>query len=35
MKRLIVDLDGTLTLGGDGQDYASKEPNLPLVERLR
>jgi len=35
MKRLIVDLDGTLTLGGDGQSYESKEPNRPLVERLR
>ena len=35
MKRLIVDLDGTLTLGGDGQSYADKEPNLPLIQRLR
>jgi capsule biosynthesis phosphatase len=35
MKRLIVDLDGTLTLGGDGQTYETKEPNWPLVARLR
>lgn len=35
MKRLIVDLDGTLTLGGDGQNYACKEPNLPLIAKLR
>lgn len=35
MKRLIVDLDGTLTLEGDGQSYEGKQPNLPLVQRLR
>jgi capsule biosynthesis phosphatase len=35
MKRLIVDLDGTLTVEGDGQSYEGKEPNWPLVERLR
>lgn len=35
MKRLIVDLDGTLTVGGDGQGYESKAPNLPLIARLR
>lgn len=34
MKRLIVDLDGTLTRESD-KPYADKEPNLPLVERLR
>lgn len=34
MKRLIVDLDGTLTLESD-KPYVDKEPNLPLVERLR
>ena len=35
MKRLVVDLDGTLTLGVEGQDYALAKPNLPLIERLR
>lgn len=35
MQRIVVDLDGTLALGANGQDYASVEPNLPLVERLR
>lgn len=34
MKRLVVDLDGTLTVESD-KSYADKEPNLPLVERLR
>ncbi len=35
MKRLIIDLDGTLTLPDDGRSYADKEPNLPLIARLR
>lgn len=35
MKRLVVDLDGTITQPGDGQHYASREPNLPLIARLR
>ena len=34
MKRLIVDLDGTLTLESD-KSYADKEPNTALIERLR
>jgi capsule biosynthesis phosphatase len=34
MKRLIVDLDQTLTLGSDG-DYGAALPNLPLIARLR
>ena len=34
MKRLIVDLDGTLALRGDGQSYASATPNLPVIKRL-
>ncbi|AXQ29913.1 capsular biosynthesis protein [Solimonas sp. K1W22B-7] len=34
MKRLVVDLDGTLTVESD-KSYADKEPNLPLVARLR
>jgi capsule biosynthesis phosphatase len=35
VKRLIVDLDGTLTVSGDGQDYVSATPNLALIEKLR
>ena len=34
MKRLIVDLDGTLTLESD-KSYADKDPNTALIERLR
>lgn len=34
MKRLIVDLDGTLTIESDAA-YPDKAPNLPLIERLR
>lgn len=35
MKRIVVDLDNTLTVGGDGQSYAAATPNLPLIEKLR
>ncbi len=35
MKRLIVDLDDTLTCPDQTRSYAEKEPNLPLVARLR
>ncbi len=35
MKRLIVDLDDTLTCPDRTRSYAEKEPNLPLVARLR
>lgn len=34
MKRLIVDLDGTITVDSDAP-YADKVPNLPLIKRLR
>lgn len=34
MKRLIVDLDGTITVDSDAP-YTDKVPNLPLIERLR
>ena len=34
-RRLVVDLDGTLTLDEAGVPYGEKRPNLPLVERLR
>lgn len=33
MRRLIVDLDETLTLHG-GPDYTNAIPNLPLIEKL-
>ncbi len=35
MKRLVIDLDDTLTCSNPALSYADKEPNLPLVERLR
>ena len=34
MKRLIVDLDVTITVESD-KPYAEKEPNLALISRLR
>jgi len=34
LKRLIVDLDGTLTVESD-LPYAAKEANITLVEKLR
>lgn len=34
MKRLVVDVDLTLTLPGD-QDYSNKFPNIPFIEKLR
>lgn len=34
MKRLIIDLDNTLTLGESG-DYANAVPRQDVVERLR
>ena len=33
-KRLVIDLDGTLTLA-DTSDYRNVSPNLPLIEKLR
>ena len=33
-NRLIVDLDGTLTIESD-KDYADKEANIAVVEKLR
>lgn len=35
VKRLVIDLDDTLTRSNPALSYADKEPNLPLVERLR
>ncbi|MDF1631545.1 hypothetical protein [Mycoplana sp. MJR14] len=33
--KIVVDLDGTLTLPGGGKDYAEHLPNEAVVERLR
>jgi capsule biosynthesis phosphatase len=35
VKRLVVDLDDTLTVSDSSRSYADKEPNLPLVAKLR
>ena len=35
MKPLVVDLVDTLTVSDAARSYADKEPNLPLVARLR
>ncbi|GBR54925.1 phosphatase IIIC [Neokomagataea thailandica NBRC 106555] len=35
MKRLVVDLDDTLTRHNSNNSYEDMEPNLPLIERLR
>ena len=34
MKRLVVDLDDTLTKNNPTLAYSDKEPNLPLIEKL-
>ncbi len=35
MKRLVIDLDGTLALDNPLLDYADRQPNAELIERLR
>ena len=35
MKRLVFDLDGTLTIDDPQVDYAERRPNLEVVEKLR
>jgi len=35
MKRLIIDLDGTLALADPSRSYPEKEPNWALVAKLR
>lgn len=35
MKRLVVDLDDTLTQNNPDLSYIDKEPNFPLIEKLR
>lgn len=35
MKRLVMDLDGTLTIEDPATPYADKAPNLRVIEKLR
>ena len=35
MKRLVIDLDGTITNDDPSLDYADKQPNYDVVARLR
>lgn len=35
MKRLVFDLDGTIALDDPSRTYAEREPNLPVIARLR
>jgi len=35
MKRLVIDLDGTLTVDDPNKSYAQKAPNPDVVARLR
>jgi len=35
MKRLVFDLDGTLTIDQDGIDYGDKIPNQEVIAKLR
>lgn len=35
MKRLVMDLDGTLTIDEPNIDYSEKRPNLAVVATLR
>lgn len=35
MKRLIIDLDGTLTIDDPERSYSEKLPNMSVVARLR
>jgi capsule biosynthesis phosphatase len=35
MKRLVMDLDGTITRDDPSRGYAEKEPDLAVVEKIR
>jgi capsule biosynthesis phosphatase len=35
MKRLVFDLDGTIALDDPARPYAEREPNRPLIEKLK
>lgn len=34
VKRLVIDLDDTITLSGSGDSYENKQPNLYVVSKL-
>jgi capsule biosynthesis phosphatase len=35
MNTIVIDLDGTLTIPGSGEDYAGLQPNQAVVAQLR
>jgi len=35
VKRIIIDLDNTLTVPNDNLSYEELEPNIPIIEKLR
>jgi capsule biosynthesis phosphatase len=35
MKRLVMDLDGTITRDDKTRDYRNKEPNLDIIRQIR
>ena len=35
VKKIICDLDNTITIDSSSNDYASKLPNLELIDKLR
>ncbi|MCR0982007.1 HAD-IIIC family phosphatase [Roseomonas populi] len=35
MQRLVLDLDGTITIEDPGVPYPDKQPNLEVVEQIR
>ncbi len=35
MKRLVFDLDGTIALDDPARAYPDREPNRPLIEKLK
>jgi capsule biosynthesis phosphatase len=35
MKRLVFDLDGTIALDDPARPYAEREPNRPLIDKLK
>jgi capsule biosynthesis phosphatase len=35
MKRLVLDLDGTLTVASEQASYAGQPPNLAVIEKVR
>ena len=35
MRRLVIDLDGTLTVDADGISYPEKSPNRTIIDKLK